>query len=109
MNIFKKFKLPNLVLISQPFYSGSQMFAKMSSLSRGNSSTNLKNCDVTKKAIIGVCQMNSTSLKVDNLQTILDLVGTASARGAQVSCFQIFLNPNPRTSFLTFKSNRNLK
>ncbi|XP_059142934.1 nitrilase and fragile histidine triad fusion protein NitFhit-like isoform X2 [Physella acuta] len=28
--------------------------------------------------------MNSTSLKVDNLQTILDLVGTASARGAQM-------------------------
>ncbi|CAL1531037.1 unnamed protein product [Lymnaea stagnalis] len=61
-----------------------KMFNKMASLSRGNSSNNLKSADISKKTLVGVCQMNATSLKADNLQTILDLVSTASARGAQM-------------------------
>uniref|UniRef100_A0A2C9JV67 Bis(5'-adenosyl)-triphosphatase n=1 Tax=Biomphalaria glabrata TaxID=6526 RepID=A0A2C9JV67_BIOGL len=60
------------------------MFAKMTSLSRGNSSNNLRNADKVQKTLIAVCQMNATSLKADNLQTIIDLVATASSRGAQM-------------------------
>ncbi|KAH9504369.1 Nitrilase and fragile histidine triad fusion protein NitFhit [Bulinus truncatus] len=60
------------------------MFAKMASLSRGNSSSNLKGADKVQKTLIAVCQMNATSLKADNLQTILDLVSAASSRGAQM-------------------------
>ena len=36
------------------------------------------------KAMIGVCQMTSTSVKSDNMQTIADLVASAKAKGSQV-------------------------
>ncbi|RUS82984.1 hypothetical protein EGW08_009269 [Elysia chlorotica] len=37
-----------------------------------------------RKAIIGVCQMTSTSVKSDNLRTIADLVASAKAKGSQM-------------------------
>lgn len=43
-----------------------------------------KTGDTSKKVLVGVCQMNATSIKADNLQTIIELVAAAAARGAQV-------------------------
>ncbi|CAG5123937.1 unnamed protein product [Candidula unifasciata] len=61
-------------------------------LSASSSSANLlithhnhtKAIDSSKKVLVGVCQMNATSNKADNLQTILDLVASAAGRGAQM-------------------------
>ena len=38
----------------------------------------------SRKAIIGVCQMTSTSIKSDNMQTIAELIASAKAKGSEV-------------------------
>uniref|UniRef100_A0A0B7ALN2 Bis(5'-adenosyl)-triphosphatase n=1 Tax=Arion vulgaris TaxID=1028688 RepID=A0A0B7ALN2_9EUPU len=61
-------------------------------LSASSSSANLhithhnhtKTGDGNKKVLVGLCQMNATANKADNLQVILELIGAATARGAQM-------------------------
>ncbi|KAK3749602.1 hypothetical protein RRG08_014578 [Elysia crispata] len=38
----------------------------------------------SRKAIIGVCQMTSTSIKSDNMQTIAELIASAKAKGSEM-------------------------
>ncbi|BFZ23458.1 hypothetical protein BsWGS_26497 [Bradybaena similaris] len=68
------------VCISNTMLSASSSSANLQILHHNHT----KAADSSRKVLVGVCQMNATSNKADNLQTILDLVASAAARGAQM-------------------------
>ncbi|GFR86402.1 nitrilase and fragile histidine triad fusion protein NitFhit, partial [Elysia marginata] len=73
------FNRPNSARSALKLSNQAAFFARMASTSNG--------IHRTGKAVVGVCQMTSTSVKSENMKTIAELVASAKAKGSQMVFF----------------------